>query len=114
MHGCVFVMPSYTRSHMSPELFMAGHVSKASDVYAYGVLLYEVITSRRAYVGIPVPLLPHEVAVKGLRPEWPEGLPVGSRDLKKLAQACWAQKPQERCVWDGLVHVFVGGGVGVA
>eukprot|EP00775_Hariotina_reticulata_P007113 gene7113-7327_t len=38
-----------TPTHISPELFMAGHVSKASDVYAFGILLFEVITSQRAY-----------------------------------------------------------------
>jgi serine/threonine protein kinase len=76
---------------------VSGHVSKASDVYAYGILLYELMTAKRAYVGIPIPLLPHQVALQGLRPEWPEGLPRGCRDLKKLAEACWAHKPQDRC-----------------
>jgi serine/threonine protein kinase len=81
---------------MSPELFTAGHISKASDVYAFGVLLYEVITGQRAYAGVPIPLLPHEVAVQGLRPTWPEGMPPGCRDLRKLAEACWAHNPQDR------------------
>jgi serine/threonine protein kinase len=30
---------------------MAGHASKASDVYAFGILLFEVITGQRAYPG---------------------------------------------------------------
>jgi serine/threonine protein kinase len=85
-----------TPTHMAPELLISGHVSKASDVYAYGILLYEIITGRRAYAGVPIPLLPHEVAMQGLRPEWPQGLPPGCRDLKKLAQACWSQQPQDR------------------
>jgi hypothetical protein len=77
---------------------MAGHVSKASDVYAFGVLLFEIVTGRRAYAGVPIPLLPHEVAVRGLRPEWPEGLPPECEPIRKLAAACWAQEPQSRCV----------------
>ncbi|KAF8060547.1 D-xylose 1-dehydrogenase NADP(+) 2 [Scenedesmus sp. PABB004] len=85
-----------TPTHMSPELFMAGHVSKASDVYAYGVLLYEIMTGQRAYAGVPIPLLPHEVARQGLRPTWPPGMPSGCRDLRRLAEACWAQQPQDR------------------
>jgi len=40
-----------TPTHISPELFMAGHASKASDVYAFGILLFEVITGQRAYPG---------------------------------------------------------------
>jgi serine/threonine protein kinase len=81
---------------MSPELFMAGRVSKASDVYAYGILLYEVVTGQRAYAGVPIPLLPHEVARQRLRPQWPPGLPPGCKDLCRLAEACWAHEPQDR------------------
>jgi serine/threonine protein kinase len=82
---------------MSPELFLSGHVSKASDVYAYGILLFETLTGQRAYAGVPIPLLPHEVARQGLRPSWPANLPPGCRDLQRLAEACWAQQPQDRC-----------------
>lgn len=77
---------------------MAGHVSKASDVYAYGILLYEIITGRRAYTGVPIPLLPHEVAMQGLRPEWPNNMPAEVCRLRDLAEACWQHKPQDRYV----------------
>jgi serine/threonine protein kinase len=97
-----------TPTHMSPELFMSGHVSKASDVYALGILLHELISGHRAYQGVPIPLLPHEVAVKGLRPKWPAALPEEYRDLQSLAEACWAQQPQDRCGGlRGAVHVTV-------
>ena len=33
---------------------MSGHVSKASDVYAFGILLHELISGQRAYAGAPV------------------------------------------------------------
>uniref|UniRef100_A0A383W883 Protein kinase domain-containing protein n=1 Tax=Tetradesmus obliquus TaxID=3088 RepID=A0A383W883_TETOB len=85
-----------TPTHMSPELFLSGHVSKASDVYAFGILLFEMLTGQRAYAGVPIPLLPHEVARQGLRPAWPANLPPGCRDLQRLAEACWAQQPQDR------------------
>jgi serine/threonine protein kinase len=81
---------------MSPELFISGHVSKASDVYAFGILLHELITGSRAYAGVPPPLLPHEVAVKGLRPQWPSHLPAEYIDLRALAEGCWQQQPQDR------------------
>lgn len=96
--------PSLTRPrtpvrHMHAcRLFMAGHVSKASDVYAYGILLYELITGQCAYAGVPVLLLPHEVALQGLRPEWPRNMPAESSMLCDLAEACWQHKPQDRCV----------------
>jgi serine/threonine protein kinase len=79
---------------MAPELFTSGHISKASDVYAFGVLLYEIVTGQRAYAGIAIPMLPHRVAVEGLRPVWPSGVPT---DLRRLAELCWVDKPQHRC-----------------
>jgi serine/threonine protein kinase len=93
-----------TPTHMSPELFMEGHVSKASDVYAYGILLFEIITGRRAYSGVPIPLLPHEVAMQGLRPEWPSNLPEDSLQLRDLAEFCWKHQPQDRSVMCMIVY----------
>lgn len=75
---------------------MSGHVSKASDVYAFGILLYELVTGLRAYAGVPVPLLPHEVAMGKLRPTWPDGLPSCCSVLRQLAESCWAQEPGNR------------------
>jgi len=88
-----------TPTHMSPELFMDGHVSKASDVYAFGILLWEMMTGQRAFAGIPVPLLPHEVAREGLRPQWPPDIVGICRcyaTMQLLAQACWQQQPSSR------------------
>jgi serine/threonine protein kinase len=47
-----------TPTHMAPEIFMNGHVSKSSDIYAFGILLHELVSSQRAYAG------EHRVAAK--------------------------------------------------
>lgn len=78
---------------MAPELFTDGHVSKSSDVFAFGILLYEIVTGQRAYAGVPIPLLPHRVAVEGLRPTWPSDVPC---DMMRLAESCWIGNPQRR------------------
>jgi serine/threonine protein kinase len=46
---------------MAPELLLHGHASKASDVYAYGILLWEMLTGGRAFKGYPVALLAYQV-----------------------------------------------------
>jgi serine/threonine protein kinase len=78
---------------MAPELLLHGRASKASDVYAYGILLWELSTGRRPYSGTPVGMLAHKVAQQGWRPAWPGGccLPV-----QALTEACWAQDPSAR------------------
>ncbi|KXZ50239.1 hypothetical protein GPECTOR_17g877 [Gonium pectorale] len=68
-------------SHMSPELLLCGHVSKANDVYAYGILLYELFTGDRAWEGVPRALLPARVALEGWRPIFPPHTPIGYRAL---------------------------------
>jgi serine/threonine protein kinase len=78
---------------MCPALITSGHVGKASDVYAFGIKLFEILTGLRPYAGVAVALLPHKVAVEGLRPSWPPGVPAG---LRALAEACWTRRPEDR------------------
>lgn len=40
-----------TLTHMAPELLLHGHASKASDVYAFAILLWELYTARKAFQG---------------------------------------------------------------
>lgn len=40
-----------TLTHMAPEHLMHGRCSKASDVYAFGILLWEVATGGKAFAG---------------------------------------------------------------
>lgn len=40
--------PNCVYRYLSPEYFMHGIVDEKTDVFAYGVLLLEIITGRRA------------------------------------------------------------------
>lgn len=44
-------MHAGTLTHMAPELLLHGRASKASDVYAFGILLWELVTGLRAFQG---------------------------------------------------------------
>ena len=65
---------------------LEGRTSKAADVYAFGVTLWELYTSARAFDGVPRALLGHQIAREGLRPRFPEGAPAAYR---ALAERCW-------------------------
>ncbi len=73
-----------TVTHMPPELLLDGNLSKSADVYAYGVLLFELFTAERPWNGLRHAEVLHKVAVKKERLQLPEDAPqlfkVGSSD----------------------------------
>ncbi|KAI8471115.1 MAG: kinase-like domain-containing protein [Monoraphidium minutum] len=79
-----------TITHMAPELLLSGHVSRASDAYAFGILLWELATGGHAYAGLPRALLGHCITKQGLRPHFPPGSPF---ELRFLACRCWETDP---------------------
>jgi serine/threonine protein kinase len=83
-----------TLSHMAPELLLDGRISKASDVYAFGILLWELLTGGHAFKGVPRALLGHRVAAEGLRPLFEVDAPL---DYQLLACRCWESDPTIRC-----------------
>jgi serine/threonine protein kinase len=103
--GEVFGTPSY----MAPELFRGELAEPSADVYALGVMLYQLVTGRVPFQGkgpldvgikhiseVPLP-------ARGLRPELPE--PAEAALLRALAKS-----PTERFASAGeFVNVFNAG-----
>ena len=84
---------SGTITHMAPEIVLAGHLSKSADVYAFGILMYEMFTGKRAFDGMNMQQVVHAVTSQNKRPVFPPGVPV---NVVKLACKCWgpaAQRP---------------------
>ncbi len=65
--------PQGTLTHMAPEVLLDGRASKASDVYAFGITLWELFTGDHAFKGVPKTLLGHQVTVehRSARPPLP-------------------------------------------
>ena len=82
-----------SQSHMAPELLVKGHLSKASDVYAFGILLWELATGGHPFRSVPRALLGHQITKLHKRPEFDGGVP---RPYAALAARCWDPKPSRR------------------
>jgi hypothetical protein len=83
-----------TVTHLAPEMFRAGtKITKAVDAYAFGVLMWETYTSRRAYAGMQRDAVIERVYKAGLRPRFPGTAPAG---FAGLAEACWQSDPARR------------------
>ena len=75
-----------TMTHMAPEVLMDGRHSMASDVYAFGITMWELYTGAKPYASVPRVVLTHAVVFDNKRPVFPIGTPVA---YKELAEDCW-------------------------
>jgi serine/threonine-protein kinase len=80
-----------TPHYMSPEAFHSPSTSPATDVYALGVLLYEMVTGRPPYDSDSIPDLMRRHMEGG--PERLPGIPDG---YWEMIMACMALKPRLR------------------
>ena len=93
-----------TLSHMAPEVMTEGRVSKSADVYAYGILLWEIFTASRPWQDINWAHLGHAISVERRRPLFPAFTPP---DLKLLAERCWSHAPDQRPTFDEVHQELV-------
>jgi eukaryotic-like serine/threonine-protein kinase len=83
-----------TPMYMSPEQLSGGVVEARSDLYAAGLLLYEMLTGEAPFTGDS----PMAVAFARLRqpPPDPAGRPGVPEALAQLVRHCLAREPEER------------------
>jgi serine/threonine protein kinase len=96
-----------TQEYTSPERLQEFTCSQQDDVYAFGVLLYFIATSRNPFSAFSAHELKGAV-IAGKRPDinaWAARPSSGSRDAVEqhvveaycdLAQQCWHQEPGQR------------------
>jgi serine/threonine protein kinase len=82
-----------TVTHMPPELLTEGKLSKAADVFAFGVLLWEMATGSRAWAGMSHTQVLTAVGYHHKRPIFPDYI---DKDIAALANACMAQDARKR------------------
>jgi TPR repeat protein len=86
--------PFGTLNWMAPEMISDGAVSQAIDVYAFGIIVWEMCSGMIPWAGIPEQTIMFKVTVKGERPTVERGRwPAWACDLM---EACWHQDPKKR------------------
>lgn len=75
-----------------PELITGGILTKASDVYAFGVILWEMYVGRRAWEGLQPAAVLKKVASHEMLP-FPNQTP---HRLKLLGERCMSAEPSTR------------------
>lgn len=82
-----------TVTHMAPETIGSGVVLPASDVYSFGIIMWEMCTASLPYAGMKPSVLMHRVLDNNLRPDFPAHIPS---EYVKLAVDCWQADPKLR------------------
>jgi len=84
---------SGTVTHMPPELIEDGKVYQQGDVYAFGIMMWELYTSSTPYPNMAHPQIMVAVVMHNLRPKFPSSCPEW---FKSLAYKCWRKDPKLR------------------
>ncbi|XP_020669020.3 mitogen-activated protein kinase kinase kinase 11 [Pogona vitticeps] len=82
-----------TYAWMAPEVIKTSTFSRGSDVWSYGVLLWELLTGEVPYRGIDGLAVAYGVAVNKLTLPIPSTCP---EPFAHLMAACWEQDPHRR------------------
>ncbi|KAL3917491.1 MAG: hypothetical protein SGILL_004691, partial [Bacillariaceae sp.] len=80
-----------TACWLAPEVINHARSSKFSDVYGYGIVLWELATREEVYQGLETTQIIAKVANENLRPPVPQDCP-----WKELMVRCWAENPHDR------------------
>jgi serine/threonine protein kinase len=80
-----------TACWLAPEVIKHARSSKFSDVYGYGIVLWELATREEVYSGLESTQIIARVANDNLRPPPPLNNPFTSLMIK-----CWSENPHDR------------------
>jgi len=101
-----------TAAYMSPEQARGRPVDKRADVWAFGCVLYEMLTGRRAFAGEDVALTLSSVLQR--EPDWDALPPDVPALLAAFLRRCLAKDPRQRVRDVGDIRLVLDGAFGLA
>jgi len=91
--------------YIAPELFIGGGYSQQSDIYAFGMIMWEISSGKKAFHET---VHDKELALRifnGLRPAFTDDTPQFYKDLMRK---CWNADPTERPSAEEIYELFNG------
>ena len=94
-----------TAAYMSPEQARGKEVDRRADIWAFGVVVFEMLTGRRAFAGDDISMTLAAVLTKD--PDWASLPATTPLDLRRLLSRCLKKDPKERlqAIGDARIEV---------
>lgn len=92
-----------TIPYMAPEILTSNHYNTKVDVYAYSIILYEILTNLVPYSDIQQFTLVAKKVSAGYRPPVPNSVPFAYRELMT---SCWAPNPEDRPEFSSIINTI--------
>lgn len=85
----------------APEILRNQRYDKKADVYSFGVVLWECVSRRLPYAGMPPFQVVYAVANERRRPTIPE---TTSPEMTHLITECWSEYSKDRPAFDEIIQ----------
>ena len=93
---------------MAPELLLSRNYTEKVDVYAFSIVLYELVHGKKPYKGMKLTEFQQRILINGERAKIDPSTPA---PLTQMIEACWSQDPNERPTFHEIYEAFLNGTV---
>ena len=88
---------------LAPEILCGKGYSESADVYAFGVILYEIFTLKEFFGEFTFMSALEDALMAGKRPPIPDTIDI---QFKNLIELCWHQEPIKRPSFDEILKIL--------
>ena len=92
-----------TPIYMPPEYLSSQITSPLNDIYAFGIIVYEIMTNITPFADLNLVQLIRKICIDNYRPELTPDIPEAIQDL---ISRCWSKDPEERPSFEEIVKDF--------
>jgi serine/threonine protein kinase len=89
--------------YTAPEMYRNGTFDRSVDVFAFGLILYEMIEGTHAFHPKPPEEAAKMICLEGMRPPFKNKPKYYPDDLRELIQECWDPTPSVRPTFEEII-----------